>query len=398
MAETLHDTLVAKLNEWLASLNSSLDFELATKTNPKDLHGDIKSGKFQVLNIYRKYGPYAKSLLGYVIVYEIKGSMKALTAKTEEPYERRLRELVDKITPISPPDTQTEAPAQPTTQPSQPTSTPAPEIKRTTFIRFQGSPNIFARGTGKHIKGYEATSLGVFVAGAIEDILSPRPEVKTGADFAIWNDRDLSPEYVPYPPNPAPAASTPPATPPASNASLTPTPPQTSASGVLPAPPAPQPDSAYIPQYPTFDKSNPADIMKLGFVLYNEGGHVAEAKLGILGQRSQVWGVVPWHNLDGRYDVAKLPSFSDLQRMGVDINTSGGPAPGQTFDFFIDNQINQARAAAEQVARENVTRDLNAFIDRYRNTSTSIEIPKILNPDNRYVIYKGVFMQRSQLP
>ena len=77
--------------------------------------------------------------------------------------------------------------------PATPAPAPvAPAPAKLLYIRFAGSPNVFNRQTGQLITQNEALRLQLFTGGKIEDIPTPRQEVKVASDFALWNDRNLT--------------------------------------------------------------------------------------------------------------------------------------------------------------------------------------------------------------
>lgn len=70
--------------------------------------------------------------------------------------------------------------------------TPAVPIITFPYVRYLGSPNVFDRQTGRWIQESEANSLNIFNKGLVQQFSIPRPEVKTGADYATWNNRNLT--------------------------------------------------------------------------------------------------------------------------------------------------------------------------------------------------------------
>lgn len=70
--------------------------------------------------------------------------------------------------------------------------TAAPTPPKPTFIRYSGSPNIFDRHTGQYISPAIAATRGDLTPDNILNIGAPRPEVKTGADFAKWDGKNLT--------------------------------------------------------------------------------------------------------------------------------------------------------------------------------------------------------------
>ena len=203
----LIDMAIKATTEFLEELSQRLDFELATKTNPKNPLGEFIDGKFQVLNFYRTTGKFVKNLIGYKILYQITGTEKAIKTADEEPIEQALREIykLPAVVPTPPPVAITPPAPLPTPQLAQTRQPPPPPIEtiqlpiptttesnKPTFIKYEGSPNVFNRYTGKWISPEQAQTLGVFNAGAVQNISTPRPEVKKGSDYQIYNNRDLS--------------------------------------------------------------------------------------------------------------------------------------------------------------------------------------------------------------
>ena len=79
----------------------------------------------------------------------------------------------------------------PTSTPSIVTP-PAPIAVPYPYVKFLGSPNVFDRKTGRWIPENEATSLNIFTKGLVQQFNVPRPEVKIGSDYAVWNNRNLT--------------------------------------------------------------------------------------------------------------------------------------------------------------------------------------------------------------
>lgn len=242
---------IEKVSQFLQSMITRMDFELASKTNPKNENGEIQEGKWQVLQIYLTSGKYAKNKLTDLILHKIEGTIKVIPSKDETPIEQALRDYVAGKNPtqgppipeipiITPAPAGAPAPAAAPAVPPQnswngqvitedlltqlfnsdknawaqafqiywghpyeyffPSSgvvtppvvitPPAPAQPR--YVRYIGSPDIFDRQSGSWISPTEALGLGIFNTGAVQDFTYPRPEVKTGTDFAVWNNRNLT--------------------------------------------------------------------------------------------------------------------------------------------------------------------------------------------------------------
>lgn len=106
------------LQDFLSKLTLSMDFELGSKTNPKDLDGNVKEGRYEVLSIYRRQGLTSKSLMAYLILYPITAEDKVISSKLEEPIENELRLFIKGMTtPIGTP-----TPTPPTPTPTTPST------------------------------------------------------------------------------------------------------------------------------------------------------------------------------------------------------------------------------------------------------------------------------------
>lgn len=64
------------------------------------------------------------------------------------------------------------------------------------FIRFKGSPDVFNSQTGKVVTYAEAQKVPNFFS-QVKDMDTPRPEVKSGSDFANWSGKSLSLDALP---------------------------------------------------------------------------------------------------------------------------------------------------------------------------------------------------------
>ena len=174
-----------ELFNFLSNLTQNMDFELGSKTNPKDRGGNKIPGKWEIVHVYYKQGQYVKSGLTYFPLYEITDIDRQITRLKENPIEDALRLYSRNIVGPNLPQPTTTSPTPPAPVPDAVPGVPP-------YVRYVGSPNIFNRYTGKYITYNEAIQLGVYNPGQIKDFTSPRPEVQVATDFAIWDGKDLT--------------------------------------------------------------------------------------------------------------------------------------------------------------------------------------------------------------
>ena len=359
------DLSVTKLNEYFAELFENMDFELAPKQDPKNLKGEITPGLYEVLNVYRKVGKVGKTKLVTLILYPLTDKHLALPSYDEDPIEKALRAIAHATSTQASTAPQSTAPTTPpSTTPQPPTSTPTTPSSLRPYIRYIGSPNIFSRETGEYINPGTAGAVEALKPNMTEDISTPRPEVHTGSDYALWNGKDLTTGIY------APPVSTPP--------------PVTT----TPQVPLPTPQVLALP---TNQNQITKDLFdQLGIGLYHMTPSPGYSEQWLATDK----GVV--HNLE-RSTAEFLGSIGitineRMAAVGIQgYNTSGGNTVNIAYILNSFAQLTANQRAAEDQARIN---RLNNFIDQYRGTTTTIDIPANLDPSGRYIIRNGIFMMK----
>lgn len=90
----LQKLALEKMETFLNNIKQRLDFELTTKTNPKDDNGTIQEGKHIVLKTYLTSGKFSKNFFADIILRKLEPGEQALSNTEEMPLEDELRKIV----------------------------------------------------------------------------------------------------------------------------------------------------------------------------------------------------------------------------------------------------------------------------------------------------------------
>lgn len=145
----------------------------------------------------------------------------------------------------------------------------------------------------------------------------------------------------------------------------------------------------------------PEQLQKLGITLYRYPTPAGQPPRVFYGDNGTVSGSRGMGEITDPLSLGiEISSLPDVTR--IPESTYGGtsksnfnPSQLQAFSSNLQNQVTEK----EQVqAEEKRVQDLNAFIDQYRGTQTSVEVPKELDPTGQYTIYNGAFVRKENVP
>lgn len=117
---------------------------------------------------------------------------------------------------------------------------------------------------------------------------------------------------------------------------------------------------------------------------------------------------------DGRSGSAKgMGEVTDPNSLGIDISslptlneqasskyggTSKGNVSAVQLQAVAQNAQQQLQSRQQVEAEENRTRNLNSFIDQYRGSNVTRDIPAELDPTGQYTIFNGAFVRKENVP
>lgn len=145
----------------------------------------------------------------------------------------------------------------------------------------------------------------------------------------------------------------------------------------------------------------PEQLQKLGITLYRYPTPAGQTPRVFYGDNGTVSGSRGMGEITDPLSLGiDIASLADVTRVpeslyGGTSKSNFNPSQLQSFSTNLQNQV----AEKEQVqAEEKRVQDLNAFIDQYRGTTTSTEIPKELDPTGQYTIFNGAFVKKDIVP